>query len=88
LRRVCRATLVVCTPVEEVLGHRRRPLARVDGISDFAWWTPNMAGLRRWVEAAGFESIETGRPFVLPTTTGGGWKGRRGVVRAQAPAQA
>lgn len=86
LRRVCGDVLVVCTPVEEVLGHRRRPLARVDGISDFAWWTPNTAGLRRWVEAAGFERIETGRPFALPATTGGSWKGRRGVVRAHARA--
>jgi tRNA (mo5U34)-methyltransferase len=79
LHRVCGGSAIVCTPVEERRFQRKVPIARLDGISDFAWWTPNMAGLVRMVEAAGFERIERGRPFAMPTPT---WKGRRGVVRA------
>ena len=30
------------------------------------WWQPNRAGLRRYVEAAGFRIIEEGRPYRVP----------------------
>lgn len=83
LRRVCRGTAIVCTPVEEQWPHRRRPLVRLDGMDDFAWWTPNLAALRRMMAAAGFEEVECARPFSLPAS-GGSWKGRRGVARARA----
>lgn len=82
LRRVSRGLTVVCTPVEEHWPYRRRALARLDGIDDFAWWTPNLAGLRRMMEAAGFEDVTAGRPFSLPASAGA-WKGRRGVVAAR-----
>ncbi|MHB8682492.1 MAG: class I SAM-dependent methyltransferase [Acidimicrobiales bacterium] len=82
LRAVARDTVVVGTPVEEWFPYRRKPLARLEGVDEFAWWTPNMAGLLQMMRAAGFERLEPGRPFNLRTTTGGKWKGRRGVVRA------
>lgn len=46
---------------------RRRPVAELDGVSDLCqWWTPNRAGHRRMVEAAGFDVVEAPRPFCIP----------------------
>jgi tRNA (mo5U34)-methyltransferase len=81
MRRVCKGMAIVCSPVKEHFPYRRRPVAEFNGITEFEWWVPNMAGLERWVQAAGFERIERGRPFEVRPTAGGPWKGRRGVVR-------
>lgn len=44
----------------------REPLARLDARGRPWWWKPNLAALRRMVEAAGF-AIEAGpRPFLMP----------------------
>jgi hypothetical protein len=72
----------VTNPIERFGLRDRLPLARLDGIDEFGWWTTNLAGLVRMVRAAGFSSVETSRPFELPFASGGSWKGRRGVVRA------
>jgi tRNA (mo5U34)-methyltransferase len=34
------------------------------------WWIPNLQGLRRYVEKAGFDVIDTGGPYFLPRGTG------------------
>jgi tRNA (mo5U34)-methyltransferase len=81
IRRVCRGSAIICTPVKEQFPYRRRPLAQLDGIVEFEWWVTNMAGLERLVLAAGFARVERGRPFSLRAVGGGKWKGRRGVVR-------
>jgi tRNA (mo5U34)-methyltransferase len=56
------------------------------------WWTPNRAGHRRMLEAAGFDVIERGGPFFVPFGAGFApplgprdlWPAR---VRAMAPAE-
>jgi tRNA (mo5U34)-methyltransferase len=45
---------------------RRRPLAELLDYPGPFWALPNPAGLRRMVEAAGFEVIEAGRPYLIP----------------------
>ena len=82
IRRVSRGSAIVCNPVKEQFPYRRRALAQFDGTDQFEWWLTNLAGLKRMMLAAGFERVEAGRPFDLPATSGGSWKGRRGVVRA------
>lgn len=43
----------------------RRPAARLVGIEAPTWWIPNVAGLRRLVEAAGFRILDAGKPYYL-----------------------
>jgi tRNA (mo5U34)-methyltransferase len=81
IHRVCRGTAVVCNPIRRLSLLDRRPLARFDGIVEFEWWVTNLAGLERMARAAGFSRVERGRPFSLPATGGGPWKGRRGALR-------
>lgn len=81
LRRVCSGSAIVSNPVKEFRFHRRRPLAELDGIDEFQWWTTNRAGLARLLRAAGFGRVEQGPVFEMRATAGGPWKGRRGVVR-------
>lgn len=81
IRGICSGSAIVCNPVKEHFFYRHRALAQFDGIDEFEWWLPNLAGLRRMMEAGGFDRIEVGRPFSLPATGGGSWRGRRGVVR-------
>lgn len=43
------------------------PSARLDGVSDLCqWWTPNRAGHRRMVEAAGFDVLEATGRYDIP----------------------
>lgn len=45
---------------------RGRPLYRLNGSGQFCqWWTPNAAGHRRMLYAAGFEVIDQSRPFMV-----------------------
>jgi hypothetical protein len=81
IHSVTRGSAVICNPVERIGVRDRRPLARLDGIDQFRWWITNLSGLARMVRAAGFGRVELGRPFDVPPTAGGPWKGRRGVVR-------
>lgn len=61
-RRVCRGDALVVDAIDGMLStlFPRRPLAGLDGRGRPWWWKPNVAGLRRMVEAAGFEL--TGEP--------------------------
>jgi tRNA (mo5U34)-methyltransferase len=81
IRAVCRGSAVIVNPVREFRFARGRPMAQFDGIDEFEWWVTNLAALARMVRAAGFSRVETGQPFDLPATSGGSWKGQRGVVR-------
>ncbi len=46
---------------------RRRPVAELDGLSDLChWWTPNRAGHRRMLEAAGFEVVTSSPLYCIP----------------------
>jgi len=81
MRAVCRGSAVVANPVKRFWFAGRKPMAELDGIDEFQWWVTNSAGLQRLLLAAGFARVEVGREFELPATSGGPWKGRRGVVR-------
>jgi tRNA (mo5U34)-methyltransferase len=48
------------------LTHPRRPAAALDGRGQPRWWTPNLVGHRRMLEAAGFEVLDHGGPFFMP----------------------
>jgi tRNA (mo5U34)-methyltransferase len=84
IRAVCAGSAIVANPIARFGLRDRLPLAQLDGIDEFGWWTTNLAGLVRMVRAAGFARVEASRPFKLPYAAGGRWKGLRGVVRAWA----
>lgn len=58
-RSVCVGEALVVDAIDAALStiFRRRPLAALDGRGRPWWWKPNVAGLRRMVEVAGFEVI-------------------------------
>ena len=68
VRRVCRGELLLVDAIDPVLTalHPRKPVAGLDGIGRPWWWLPNVAGLRRMVEAAGFEAVEVRRVSMPP----------------------
>lgn len=41
----------------------RKPAALLWHLDEPRWWTPNLAGLRRMVQAAGFEPLHVSRPL-------------------------
>ncbi|MGI8807269.1 MAG: methyltransferase domain-containing protein [Acidimicrobiales bacterium] len=43
----------------------RAASAHVAGVDEPHWWTPNIAGLKRMVHAAGFEVVRSGGPYFL-----------------------
>lgn len=81
MRRVCRGSTIICTPILPSRLLSRRPIAQLDGIDQFQWWVFSQAGLVRLIRAAGFSRVEVGKSFNLPATDGGKWKGRRGIMR-------
>ncbi|GAC1316767.1 MAG: hypothetical protein NVSMB25_03120 [Thermoleophilaceae bacterium] len=81
IRSVCTGDAVICTPIMPSRPWQRRPIAELDGIDGFTWWTPNMIGLVRLARAAGFARVEPARAFALPPADGGPWRGLRGAVR-------
>jgi tRNA (mo5U34)-methyltransferase len=72
VREVCDGELIVVDGIDLPLSLRstRLPLARLDGRGRPWWWFPNLAGLARLVETAGFELI--GRPHRLFVPPGAG----------------
>ena len=80
IRRVCQGRAIICTPISRSGWFDRRPVAELDGIAEFQWWLFSQSALERLVRAAGFAQVESARPFDLPATSGGKWRGRRGVV--------
>lgn len=74
VRSVCDGALVVVDGIDLPLTLRspRLPVARLDGRGRPWWWYPNLAGLARMVDVAGFELTET--PSRLCVPTGDGWQ--------------
>ena len=72
VRSVCRGELLVVDGVDPLLTLRmpRLPAARLDGLGRPWWWKPNLAGLVRMVEVAGFELLEPPRRLYMPIGTG------------------
>ncbi len=73
IRAVCDGTLLVVDGIDLPLTwrHRRVPAARLDGRGRPWWWYPNLAGLSRLVESAGFQLLAPARRLFLPP--GEGW---------------
>lgn len=82
IRLVTRGSAIICTPIKRFRLYPRRPIAELDGIDEFQWWTLSLPAMERMLRAAGFSRVEQGRPFELPATGGGTWRGLRGVMRA------
>jgi tRNA (mo5U34)-methyltransferase len=83
LRGVCGGTLVVADTVEVVasLVHRRRPVARLQGLDRPWWWQPNRAALVRMVRSAGFTVEQASRVYYVPTGEGHPRPRRRSLPR-------
>jgi tRNA (mo5U34)-methyltransferase len=82
IRSVCTGSAVIVSTIRRFRFRESRPMAELDGIDQFVWWTTNLAGLQRIVLAAGFARIDASETFELPFRSGGDWRGLRGAVRA------
>jgi tRNA (mo5U34)-methyltransferase len=82
VRSVCRGMLIVVDGIDLPLSLRspRLPVARLDGLGRPWWWYPNLAGLSRIVEAAGFTRRK--RPEWLFVPPGAAWNPSRANWRA------
>jgi tRNA (mo5U34)-methyltransferase len=68
VKRVLRGQLLVTDQISLTLTLLRpgRPAADLAGVTGVPfWWTPNMAGLRRMMQAAGYQILSTGGPYFL-----------------------
>lgn len=72
VRSVCRGSLILCDAIDAPMTAllRGRPVAHLDGVGRPWWWKPNLAGLIRMVEVAGFELISP--PTRVRMTPGAG----------------
>jgi tRNA (mo5U34)-methyltransferase len=69
IRSVCDGRLLSAEAIRLGLSllRPRTALAELDGISERCqWWTPNAAGHRRLVEAAGFDVERSVKPYAIP----------------------
>ena len=83
IRAVCTGSAVIANVITKFRFNESRPLAELDGIDLFQWWTTNLAGLVRIVRAAGFARVEPADTFKVPFARAeGDWAGLRGVVTA------
>jgi tRNA (mo5U34)-methyltransferase len=82
LRSVCHDRAVIVSAIRRYRFHERRAMAEFDGIDGFEWWITNLKGLARVVQSAGFARVEAAKPFEVPPTYGGEWRGLRGAVTA------
>jgi tRNA (mo5U34)-methyltransferase len=79
IRGVCTGSAVIVNVIKKFRFREDHPMADLDGVDTFTWWTTNLAGLVRIVQAAGFARVEPAGTFELPH---GDWPGLRGAVRA------
>ena len=77
IRSVCRGTLIIVDGIDPLLSilFRKRPVAVFEGMYRPWWWYPNVAGLGRLVEAAGFDLSGPPRRVYVPR--GPAWHVRR-----------
>ncbi len=68
VRTVLRGELLVNDAVSLPLTllRPRSPAARLAEAEQPAWWVPNVAGLCRLAETAGFQVLASGGPYILP----------------------
>ena len=68
IRSVAAGEVVLNECVEFVLSKLlpRTPMARLDAEDRVWWWQPNLAALRSMVEQAGFEILDSGKPYFVP----------------------
>ena len=68
VRAVCSGEAVIADCVQAIssLLRPRTPMAQLDGLDRPWWWTPNVAGLHRMVESAGFEIVQRSGLYTLP----------------------
>lgn len=86
IRSVCRGHFLSTNQVDlRPWLYRRRPLARLDGVSPLCqWWLPNPAGHRQMVSAAGFDIEAESRIYSIPFGVAHpptGWRPRQLAVR-------
>jgi len=72
LRTVCGGTLIVVDGIDLALSLLlpTLPVATLDARGRPWWWYPNQAGLRRMIEAGGFEVVEPPRRLFMPPGAG------------------
>lgn len=77
VRSVCRGSLIVVDGIDLLLSSifRRRPTAVLEGLARPWWWYPNVSGLVRMIEGAGFDIVEGPQRLYMPP--GAGWPVRR-----------
>jgi tRNA (mo5U34)-methyltransferase len=71
-RSVCRGELLVVDAVDPLLSRllARVPCATLDGVRRPWWWRPNVAGIVRMVEAAGFMLLRPPERLRMPPGAG------------------
>src|SRR5256885_480518 len=57
---------VIANVITKFRLYEKRPMAELDGIDVFQWWTTNLEGLVRIVRAAGFSRVEPAETFNVP----------------------
>jgi tRNA (mo5U34)-methyltransferase len=82
IRAVCTGSAVIVNVIKRFRFRESQPMADLDGIDTFTWWTTNLAGLVRIVRAAGFPRVEAADPFELKFRGDSSWQGLRGAVHA------
>jgi hypothetical protein len=72
VRGVAHGSVLVVDAVDGLLTatHRDRPAASLDGVGRPWWWKPNVAGLVRMVEVAGFDLTGPPQQIRLPAGQG------------------
>jgi tRNA (mo5U34)-methyltransferase len=72
IRGVCAGTMIVVDGIDLLLSLvlRGRPVATLDGHGRPWWWSANAAGLRRMIEAAGFDVVDGPRRIYIPPGAG------------------
>ena len=82
IHSVCTESAVIVNVIKRFRFRERQPMADLDGIDTFTWWTTNLTGLVRIVRAAGFSRVEPAEPFELRFSGDSSWQGLRGAVHA------
>ena len=83
VRQVCRGTALVVDAIDLrlTLVAPRTAVASLDGVGRPWWWKPNVAGLVRMVEAAGFEPVARPCRIYMPPGVGQGRPRPRDLLR-------
>jgi len=68
IRTVAHGEVVFNDCIEYVLTKLlpRTPMSRLDAEDRVWWWQPNLAAFRSMVEQAGFEILQSGKPYFVP----------------------